>query len=51
MAVAAPLISEEKDERAPLLTVGMLSILLLLGNAVMLRHPSLMTSEVPLARL
>ena len=51
LAVAAPLISEEKDERAPLLAVGMLSILLLLGNAVLLRHPSLMTSEVPLVRL
>ena len=51
LAVAAPLISEEKDERAPLLAVGMLSILLLLGNAVLLRHPSLMTFEVPLVQL
>lgn len=51
LAVAAPLISEEKDEHAPLLAVGMLSILLLLGNAALLRHPSLMTFEVPLVQL
>lgn len=51
LAIAAPLLCQERDDRAPVLAAGLLLLLLLLGNGLMLRHPGTWGSELPLMAL